>query len=129
MLFLDEFEALAARLGGDVETIGKQAIGLLEKHTEEHPEMLFAFLREVKPIFVAHGFAVVTMFEDVQEILNHPDEFSVALYLPKMEAISVPFFLGFDNTPQYEHDVSVMRLAMNRGDLSRIASFVAQIAI
>jgi cytochrome P450 len=128
MLFLDEFEALAARLGGDVEKIGKQAIGLLEKHTEQHPEMLFAFLRETKPIFVAHGFAVVTRFEDVQEILNHPNEFTVALYLPKMEAISVPFFLGFDNTPQYEHDVSVMRLAMNRGDLPRIASFVAQTA-
>src|SRR5438552_2489149 len=128
MLFLDECEALAIRLAGDADKIGKQAIGLLEKHTEQHPQPLFAFLRKVKPIFVAHGFAVVTRFEDVQEILNHPNEFSVALYLPKMEAISVPFFLGFDNTPQYEHDTAVMHLAMNRGDLPRLASFIGQTA-
>src|SRR6185312_5898782 len=128
MSFLEEFEALAAKLAGDVEKIGKQAIGLLEKHTEEHPEMLFAFLREVKPILAAHGFAVVTRFEDVQEILNHPNEFSVSLYLPKMEAISVPFFLGFDNNPQYEHDASIMHLAANRTDLPRISSFAAKTA-
>src|SRR5205807_7466678 len=99
MLFLDELTALAASFIGDVETFGKRAIGLLEQHTEQHPEMLFALLRETKPILVVHGFAVVTRFEDVQEILNHPDEFSVSLYLPKMEAISVPFFLGFDSSP------------------------------
>ncbi len=65
------------------------------------------------------GTAIVTRARDVREVLSRDDDFAV-VYAPKMEAITAGsnFFLGMQNTPQYTHDVSVMRLAIRREDLS-----------
>ncbi|HBF30006.1 cytochrome P450 [Rhizobium sp.] len=64
------------------------------------------------------GTAIVTLARDVREVLSRDDDFAV-VYAPKMEAITAGsnFFLGMQNTPQYTHDVSVMRLAIRREDL------------
>jgi cytochrome P450 len=104
-----------------------ESFATLEKHIREHPEPVFALLREVKPILVTRGFAVVTRFEDVLEILDHPVEFNVP-YAPKMKAITGDFILGLDNNPQYEHDVSALRLAVKREDLDRVAHIVTGVA-
>jgi cytochrome P450 len=43
-----------------------------------------------------------------------------------MEAIAGRFILGLENTPEYEHDESAMRLAVPRTDMSRVAGLVDQ---
>jgi len=96
------------------------------QHVAGDPEPVFAVLREVKPILVTHGFAVVTRYEDVQEVLERDNEFTVALYTPKMEAITGDFILGLDNTPQYEHDHAELRLALRRDDLPRLAESITR---
>lgn len=81
-------------------------------------------LRNVKPILKIGDLAVVTRFQDVQEILSRDRDFTVGLYSPKMEAIAGRFILGLENTPQYEHDESALRLAVPRSDLPRVAGYV-----
>jgi len=127
MNFLQEIEALASKLAGDVTHLAMESFATLEKHIREHPEPVFALLREVKPILVTRGLAVVTRFEDVLEILDHPAEFNVP-YAPKMKAITGDFILGLDNNLQYEHDVSALRLAVKREDLDRVAHIVTRVA-
>jgi Dyp-type peroxidase family len=123
--FLKELEAIPEQVAGEVEPPFVKALKVLEAHLLQDPEPLFALLREVKPILVTHGIAVVTRFEDVQEVLSYPSVFNV-IYAPKMEAITGDFILGLDNNPQYEHDVSVLRLAFRRGDLPQLAQIVAR---
>ncbi|GAC1469833.1 MAG: hypothetical protein PVSMB7_19780 [Chloroflexota bacterium] len=124
--FLQVIEALPARLAHDVDRIGMEAYAALVQHVTGDPEPVFAVLREVKPILVTHGFAVVTRYEDVQEVLERDNEFTVALYTPKMEAITGDFILGLDNTPQYEHDHAELRLALRRDDLPRLAESITR---
>ena len=127
MTFLEEIEALPKRFADDLSRLKQAVLGTLEQHLKEHPEPLFALLREVKPILVTHGLAIVTRFEDVIEVLDHPAEFNVP-YAPKMQAITGDFILGLDNNAQYEHDVSALRLAVRRDDLERVATLVTRMA-
>jgi cytochrome P450 len=94
-----------------------------------HLNSVMALLRWVKPILVIKNFAVVTRFDDVQEVLARDDVFHVT-YQAKMEKVTTGenFFLGMQNSPQYTRDVSLMRLAMRREDVPRIAAFVEQTA-
>ena len=41
----------------------------LKAHAIQYPERLFALLRKVKPILIVKEFALVTRFDDVQEVL------------------------------------------------------------
>ncbi|HEU4414039.1 MAG TPA: cytochrome P450 [Candidatus Angelobacter sp.] len=101
----------------------------LKQHAVDHPEPIFAILREIKPVLVVKNFALVTRFADVQEVLARDDVFQVP-YGPAMEAVTggQNFFLGMQNSPAYERDVTNMRMAMRREDIGRIAAFVAQTA-
>ncbi len=94
-----------------------------------HPTLVMAVLRCLKPILVIKNFAVVTRFDDVQEVMARDDVFHVT-YQAKMEKVTTGenFFLGMQNSPQYSRDVSLMRLAMRREDVPRIATFVEQTA-
>lgn len=94
-----------------------------------HPATIFALLRFFKPIIATDKLAVVTRYDDVQEVLARDDIFQVT-YQAKMEKVTTGenFFLGMQNSPQYTHDVAMMRLAIRREDLPRIASFVGQTA-
>jgi len=116
---------------------------LAEAHTEagefaerlqaaavRNPEPVFAILRKLKPILIVKNFAVVTRFEDVQEVLSRDDVFHVT-YAEKMEVVTGGrnFFLGMQNSPEFERDVAHMRSAMRREDVaSIIVPFVAETA-
>jgi cytochrome P450 len=95
----------------------------------ENPEPIFAILRNVQPILLVKNYAVVTRFEDVQEVLSRDDVFQVT-YGEKMEVTTGGrnFFLGMQNSPEYERDVTHMRAAIRREDVPAIASFVQQTA-
>ena len=102
----------------------------IKQHLTENPEPLFAVLRDIKPVPVVKNTAVVTRFDDVQEVLSRDDVFQVT-YKEKMEVVGGGgnFFLGMQNSPEYERDESHMRTVVRRQDIAgQIAPFVAEMA-
>ncbi|PWB95100.1 cytochrome P450 [Methylosinus sporium] len=98
---------------------------------------VFAVLRAVLPnFFIAkqlitsyenNGTAFVTRATDVIEVLDREEDFAV-VYEPKMRAITggPNFFLGMQNTAQYQHDTSLMKLAMRRDDVETLVTPLAR---
>jgi cytochrome P450 len=74
------------------------------------------------------GTVLVTRFVDVCEVLNREAHFAV-VYEPRMRRITdgANFFLGMQDSAEYQHDVSIMRLAARREDVAAIiVPFVAE---
>src|SRR5271169_1415001 len=102
----------------------------LKAHLTRYPEPIFAILRRIKPILLIKNYALVTKFEDVQEVLARDDVFLVT-YGEKMRMVTggENFFLGMQNSPEYIRDVSHMRSVVRREDIAdRIAPFVQKTA-
>lgn len=120
-----EGEAALSSIQGDV----MAELDKIKTHTLENPEPLFAVLRKIKPILLVKNVALVTRFEDVQEVLSRDDIFQVT-YGPKMRIITggEDFFLGMQNSPEYERDTAHMRSVMRRQDIGPISSFVENTA-
>ena len=88
---------------------------------------LFSTLRHIKPIFTAPHLAAVSLYPDVKEVLSNSEAFSVVeIYAKKMEATTGVFVLGMADTPQYKHEIGLMRKAMHPCDLDLIRQFVAE---
>jgi len=123
--FLDRLKAEGEAALGAVESDIMAAVDKLKAHLLADPEPLFDVLREIKPILIVKNVALVTRFEDVQEVLARDDIFQVT-YGPKMRVITggQDFFLGMQNSPEYERDTAHMRSVMRRSDLAGIAAFV-----
>lgn len=68
-----------------------------------------------------NGTAFVTRASDVIEVLDREADFAV-VYEPRMRAITggENFFLGMQDSAEYQHDVSVMRLVMRREDVANV---------
>jgi cytochrome P450 len=128
MSFLDELDELADQVKDDAEELKNRAVKLLESHAREHPEGLFKLLRTVKPVVLRHNLAIVTRYHDVVEILTHDEAFSVQPYREKMTRLAGEFILGTDDSPEYERDVSILRLAAPRSDVPALAGFVNETA-
>lgn len=104
--------------------MAKEAKTIQEKLTRwafAHLDGIFAVLRVVKPNVVVKGNALITRFEDVTEVLNRDWVFRVP-YAEKMDKVTngSNFFLGMENTEQYTRDVSNMRIAARREDITEI---------
>jgi cytochrome P450 len=102
----------------------------LKAHLIRYPEPVFAILRRIKPILLIKNYALVTRFEDVQEVLARDEVFQVT-YAEKMEIVTggQNFFLGMQNSPEYTRDVSHMRSVVRREDIPRrIVPFVQKTA-
>jgi cytochrome P450 len=102
----------------------------LKTHLIRYPEPIFAILRRIKPILLIKNYALVTRFEDVQEVLARDDVFQVT-YGKKMRVITggQDFFLGMQNSPEYTRDVSHMRSVVRREDIpNRIDPFLQKTA-
>lgn len=96
---------------------------------------LFAVLRAAWPNLLLSkkisaydntGSALVTRASDVIEVLDREEDFAV-VYEPKMREITQGgnFFLGMQNSAEYQRDVSFMRLVMRREDVeSAVAPLV-----
>jgi cytochrome P450 len=128
MSFIDELEQLGDRVADDARERFKAAAALVEKHAIEHPQPVFAALRTIKPVLLAHGLAIVTRYPDVVEVLDHDDAFSVEPYRAKMERLAGDFILGTDDGPLYERDISILRLAAPRSDLPGLVDFMERTA-
>ena len=96
----------------------------------QNPEPIFAILRRLDPILIVKHFAVVTRYDDVQEVLSRDNVFHVP-YAQHFDELTggKNFFLGMENTPEYTRDVATMRLAIRRDDIAnRIMPFVEHTA-
>ncbi len=93
----------------------------LENWANKNSSFVFSLLRNIKPNLVYKNVAIITRYKDVQEALSRPDILSVT-YAEKMAKITngSNFFLGMDNTPDYTRDVSNMRIAVRRSDISTL---------
>ena len=83
-----------------------------------HLDFMFRILRNVWPIPVLGKFALVTRFDDVEEVLSLSQVF-VNPYNEKLDVImgGHAFFLGMTNTEQYSRDTTNMRMAVRRTDI------------
>lgn len=94
----------------------------------KHPALVLGLLRTFKPILLKDQFALVTRYDDVQDVMLR-DEFFNVTYQARMENVTggQNFFLGMQDTPQYTRDASIMRLAMRRDDVeTRVTGFVGR---
>jgi cytochrome P450 len=97
----------------------------------EGQRLAFAFARAFVPnvalsakfvsAYENNGTALVTRFADVKDVLSRDGDFEV-VYGPRMEKITAGanFFLGMQDSPAYQRDVSNMRLAVRRDDVAAI---------
>ena len=99
-----------------------------------HMELIFRIARNTVPIlivtFKGKRFALVTRFDDVAEVLTHPNVFDV-IYAPKLNLLmdGGNIFLGMRDTPESTQDRSSMRLAAPRAEaLTRIRPEVEAMA-
>jgi len=128
MGFLDQYDALA-KSGEPPQKILQEQFGLLQQWMFAHPADLFAELRANRPIFVMPGPApaVVTRYRDVVEVADVGSVFGVRPYAATNAVIlgGANFLLGMDDSPQYEFEVSALRVSIRRTDLDLIRSYVA----
>jgi cytochrome P450 len=127
---VDRLEAEGMAVLHEVEADVASFLDRLKQHLVENPEPVFAVLRRVQPILLVKNTAVVTRFEDVQEVLSRDDVFEVT-YKDKMQVVAggTNFFLGMQNSADYERDHSHMLSVVRREDIARqVAPFIANTA-
>lgn len=114
---MDAFSSAFDELKDDVESF----VSGLKAYGAAHPEALFKILRRVQPILVWKEFALVTRFEDVQEVLERDDVFDVP-YAERMKEITdgENFFLGMRDGVRYSRDHTNMLSVVRRSDVSNI---------
>jgi cytochrome P450 len=116
-----ESEAHSSFDVNDLKTKGFSA--RLTRRLINHPQWLLAFLRRFCPIPKAFGWAFVTRFEDVQEVLGHDDVFPVP-FGEKVRLLNggLNFLLGMTADEEYW---DIQRDIMRAFSLADIPSIVA----
>ena len=118
---IDEIRELGAKLGHEKDLLTERITDRVAQIADAESNESFAIMRRLDPIVSAGPITIVTLAEDVKEVLGDPARFTAQLYGPKMEAITGPFILGVDETPLYDHDHAAMDRAVVREDLPRLA--------
>jgi cytochrome P450 len=118
---LPEGEASSSFDVNDLKTKGFRA--RLTHRLIDHPQWLLAVLRRVCPIPKAFGWALITRFEDVQEVLGHDDVFPVP-FGDKVKLLNggPNFLLGMTADNEYW---DIQRDVMEAFGLADIPSIVA----
>jgi cytochrome P450 len=92
------------------------------------PRAMCASLRENDDyaIFDSPVGYIITRFRDNFEVLDRDDVFSVEGYGARMAITTGPFMLGMDTGEAYQHESSVVRLAMPMSDLPGIRQWLRE---
>ena len=100
---------------------------LILKWMKTEPLPLFKQLREQRPILVTPECVLVTLFDDVRDMLNMPKIFTVDLYKPKMGVTdkSEGYLMAHDDDPLHYREKSLMQGFLNRDDLPRVRKLIA----
>ena len=99
-----------------------------------HLELIFRILRNVAPILVVRfrgrTYALVSRFDDVTDVLTHPNVFDVT-YAPKIKVImdGGNIFLGLPDTEPASRDRTTMRMTAPRAEaMTRVKPEVTALA-
>ncbi|MBN9616484.1 MAG: hypothetical protein BGO25_08040 [Acidobacteriales bacterium 59-55] len=127
---LEKMESSGSFHFAHIESEVMEMLERAKQHVLDNPEPVFAILRRIKPVLIVKNIALVTRFDDVQDVLVRDDIFQVT-YGEKMRVVTGgnDFFLGMQNSPEYERDTTHMRSVIRRSDIADvIAPFVANAA-
>lgn len=122
---LSAYDTIAAA-GGDPKLVAAQQFQFIMDQIRGNALAFFKELRDSRPILQSPMATLVAQFRDVEEILHREQIFSVSPYLPRMMGVIGPFVLSQDITPGYDHDISIMRLVVQREDLARVKDIVSR---
>jgi cytochrome P450 len=117
MSFIDE---IRERIHDEQDVVAEKIASLTGQIAGEAAGPAFALMRRFNPIVQNDELTIVALNEDVKEVLGDPGRFTIALYAPKMEAVTGPFILGIDDTPLYQHDHAAMDRAVRGEDLPKL---------
>jgi len=98
---------------------------LVREFMAQDPLGFFKELREKRPVLVTPQCTLVALYDDVIEMLNMPDIFTVALYRPKM---TPSYLMAHDDDALHYREKSIMQGMLNKNDLPRIRNMVATAA-
>lgn len=129
MGFVDELRALEG-MGRDLETVVQAQAERLKEKIILNPGPILKELRDWHPNLMTPGFLLITRYEDVVEALDDEDTFSVAPYAEATtrDNEGPNFALGMDRSPEYVHDISILRLAVRWEDVPAISAWAAEAA-
>jgi cytochrome P450 len=114
--YLDRFDAAP----------DKDKFPLVRHWIDEEPLPFFKELRENRPILVTPLCTLLTLFDDVTEVLNMPLTFTAALYWCKMG--NGIYLMAHDDDALHTREKSLMQGMLNRDDLPQVRAMVARIA-
>jgi len=101
-----------------------EKFSLVRRWIDTEPLPFFKELRAQRPILVTPDCTLVTRFDDVREILKMYKVFTVKPYVPKMDN----YLMAHDDDALHTREKSLMQFMLNRDDLPRVRSMVADIA-
>jgi cytochrome P450 len=105
----------------DKASINKK-FSLVRNWLDNSPLPFFEELRGERPILETEKGTLFAKFEDVVEILSLPSVFTVELYEPKMDG----YLMAEDGTALHMREKSIMKTMLNRDDLPRVRSLIAE---
>jgi cytochrome P450 len=114
-------DEIRERLSDSADDVAETVAGWAGRVADKTAGPAFAAMRRFNPIVSNGEITVVTLNEDVKEVLGDPSRFTAGLYGPKMDAVTGPFILGVDDTPLYHHDHAAMDRAVRPADMAGIA--------
>jgi len=90
-----------------------------------------AELRQNRPILTAPGtppLVLITLFQDVEEVLSRNLVFTVRPYAPKMDPSVGPFMLARDGTVYNQRDKGILRALIQETDMPSVRAKVSGFA-
>jgi cytochrome P450 len=113
MSYLDRYDAAAPA--------DKHA--LVRGWMEKEPLPFFKELRQKRPILATPQCTLVSLFDDITEMLNMPLIFNASLYIPKMS--KGLYLMSHDDDALHTREKSLMQALLNRDDLPRVRATVS----
>lgn len=98
---------------------------MVREFMAQDPLGFFKELRESRPVLALPECTLVALYDDVIEVLNLPQVFTVALYGPKM---TPGYLMAHDDDVLHYREKSIMQGLLNRDDLRRVRRMVAETA-
>jgi cytochrome P450 len=95
---------------------------LVKKWMDTEPRSFFKQLREERPILVTPLCTLVSLFNDVRDVLQMPKIFTVALYKSKMG----DYLMTHDDDAIHSREKPIMQAMLNRDDLPDVRRIVAR---
>lgn len=100
-------------------------LALVRRLMETDPLGFFKELRAERPILVLPECTLVSLYDDVIEMLNMPKIFTVKLYEPKM---ANGYLMMHDDDALHYREKSIMQGLLNRDDLPEVRRMVRDIS-